>query len=281
MGLPFAGISMAPLAQIFIDNYGWRTAYVLLGILIWVIMIAPAAILMRRRPEDMGLLPDGDLPGAPDKPLSTVQRAAKAADIEWTRREAMGTSTLWMIIVAFALVNSTTTGFVMHMVPYVSDLGFQGPMVAVALATYSVTSLVSKIVWGLMIERVQGRFVGLLAFGFMAMGFALIATASSVEVVLLAHFVLGIGIGGTTPIQEVIWANYYGRVTLGAVRSIGMPFAIIAGAIGPLLAGMVYDNLGSYQIAFTVFMSSNIAAVALMLLLRAPKHPRRALAAEA
>lgn len=82
----------------------------------------------------------------------------------------------------------------------------------------------------------------------------------------------GLGIGGAIPLQETVWANYFGRQHLGSIRSVAMPFSIIFGAGGPLLAGLLYDGSGSYTLAFTLFSAFWLIGFVLILLARPPRH---------
>jgi MFS family permease len=101
--------------------------------------------------------------------------------------------------------------------------------------------------------------------------------AGSLALAYLATFYFGVGIGGVITVNEVVWANYFGRLTLGAVRSIGIPFQIISSAGGPLLAGITYDRTGSYQSAFLFFIATYLMATVLIALLRPPRPPDTAL----
>lgn len=275
MGISFGGVVLAPLSERFIAEFGWRTAFIILGVMIWVVMLVPTALFMRRRPEDMGLLPDGDIPGqVSSKPMNAVQRAALNADIRWTRAEALRTPTLWIIIASFGMAGMGLSAMMMHVTPYVSDLGFSPALAAIATSVQASTALISKVIWGLLIERIQCRFVAILAFVCAGIGLVMLINSRSLEMVYLSLAVFGMGMGGQPVIQEVVWANYFGRLTLGTIRSIGMPFMIISSAGGPLLAGLTYDMTKSYEVAFIVFVCAYSFAALLMLIVRPPVHPR-------
>jgi hypothetical protein len=71
-------------------------------------------------------------------------------------------------------------------------------------------------------------------------------------------------------VQEVVWADFFGRLTLGTVRSVGRPFGIVTSAAGPVFAGAAYDLRNSYEIAFIVFIVANLLAAALILAIPTP-----------
>jgi MFS family permease len=275
MGVPFAGIALIPIIQILIESFTWRNAWIILGVMIWVVAIIPTAMFMRRRPEDVGLVPDGAMPTEEgDKGLSSAQRAALAADVTWTRSEAIRTSTLWMIIGASGLGSMTLTATMMHLVPYVSDMGFSLQIAALTASVHSWFSLISKFGWGFIIERIHARFVIVIAYSLAASGLAVLLFARSLETIVLGMAVLGLGIGGVTPVTEVIWASYFGRRSLGAVRSIGAPFTILTYASAPLIPALIYDSTKSYNLAFVFLIGTLVIGASLMLLLRPARRPQ-------
>jgi OFA family oxalate/formate antiporter-like MFS transporter len=88
--------------------------------------------------------------------------------------------------------------------------------------------------------------------------------------VLIAY---GTGVGGILPLQETVWASYFGRAHLGSIRGIAMPFTIVFGAAGPVLAGALYDWAGDYVLAFSAFAAFQFFGIALILLARPPRKP--------
>lgn len=274
MGVPFAGVIITPLSQVLIDNLGWRNAWTIIGAMVLVVMLAPIAIFVRRRPEDMGLRPDGDPPSGPDpRSLSAVQVAAMKADVVWTLAQVVRTRALWLIMIAFGLSGMGLFAMIMHIVPYVSDIGYAAAVAAGVQSIQAAASMASKLVWGLLLERFEVRVVSVLSFACAATGMGLLLASSSIEMVVLSLIVFALGMGGQGPIQEVVWANYFGRLSLGTVRSIGMPFMIATGAAGPIMTGLVYDATSSYQIAFITLIGAYCLAGALMMAVRPPRHP--------
>lgn len=274
MGVPFGGVVLTPLSQMLIDGVGWRNAWVILGAMVWVVMIVPTALFIRRRPEDVGLRPDGDPSTGPDeRKLSASQIAAMKADVEWTTAQAARTPALWMIMIAFGLAHMGLSALTIHIVPYVSDIGFTVAMAAGAQSVQGMSSMTTKLVWGLLLERFDIRVVSIASFICSAVGVVLLLEANSIELVYLSIVIFGAGMGGLGPIQEVVWANYFGRISLGAVRRIGAPMVMVFGAVGPLLAGLVYDATESYRVAFIALTGAYVVAGVLMLLLRPPRRP--------
>jgi cyanate permease len=88
---------------------------------------------------------------------------------------------------------------------------------------------------------------------------------------LIALSIYGIAVGGTAPLQETVWADYFGRLHLGSIRALAMPLTILFSAGGPLLAGSLYDRTGSYDISFVVFAGFSLLAFVLIMAARPPR----------
>lgn len=272
MGVSFGAMLVPPLMTWLIDAAGWRTAWVVLGISIWILVIPPAWFVMRRRPEDFGLEPDGE--PIQIEPGNTLAAQRAAVDgVRWTRSQAMRTPTLWMLILVFGLGSMGFMALFLHLVPFLTDSGYSRPEAASAFAMIGLAGLLSKPIWGLVAERVPSRYAAAAEFGLLGLGVLAIDLAPTLPLMFAAIFLLGIGVGGVMTIQETVWADYYGRLTLGTVRSIGRAFTIVFSAGGPVFAALAFDLRGSYEVAFLVFVGTYALAAVLVLATPIPRHP--------
>ncbi len=266
MGLSLAALVLPILSTALIDKVGWRWSWVVIGLSIWVIVIPISWLVMRRRPEDHGLVPDGgpglDASGAP---------RPRAEEPSWTRQQAARTPALWLLIVGFGLSSMGMSAMLLHLIPYLNDKGFSPSQAAAGFGMIGVAGLISKPIWGLALERFAAKSCALTEFLLMAIGMALILRIHNETTMYPAILIFGLGIGGVVTVQEVVWANFFGRLTLGTVRSVGRPFGIVTSAAGPVFAGAAYDLRGSYNVAFLVFIAANIVAAALILATPKPK----------
>jgi MFS family permease len=152
-----------------------------------------------------------------------------------------------MLIVSFGLASMGYGAMFIHLIPYLTDSGYSSGQAAGAFSMIGVAGLISKPIWGLIVERVPTRFAAASEFAILGVGVILIVLAPTLALMYVAIFVLGLGIGGVVAVQEVIWADYYGRVTLGAVRSFGRsPLC----SRGPVFAALANDLRDSYELAF-------------------------------
>jgi sugar phosphate permease len=278
VGVSLGGVLIAPLAAGWIQDYGWRSTWILLGLITWVLML-PASLLMRRTPEDHGLLADGAI-ATPAASTAREKPTANLAEQQWTRREAMRTKAIWLVIFAYGTANIGLGALLLHMVPFLTDNGFSRGTAALLFSIQAWSSLLSKPVWGLLMNRFHAR--NLSALGFMIAAASMLgmlgaASTGSIWVMAAVLSAYGFGIGGTIPLQETVWASYFGRAHLGEIRAVAMPFAIIFGAGGPLLAGALYDRSGSYQSTFIIFAAFSLIGFLLVLFARPPQRPVRGL----
>ena len=278
MGVSLAGVAMVPFITVLTSTVGWRMAWVVLGIVVWLAIIVPAWLIMRRQPEDMGLLPDGDtaesLAALEARSANAKRRRLTAANEEqWTRREAMRTKALWLVVIAYGVANIGLSGMLLHFIPFFTDNGFKSGTAAFLFSMGSLSALICKPIWGYLSDLIHPRYLAAVAF--VLAGASIIVILQVVEAGSAAHlmpFVLlwGFGIGATIPLQETVWASYFGRRHLGEIRSVAMPFSIAFSSTGPLLAGFLFDVTGSYVVPFTIFAVSYLVGTVLIISARPP-----------
>ncbi|TAK73344.1 MAG: MFS transporter [Dehalococcoidia bacterium] len=269
MGTSVAALVLPTVADRMIDEWGWRAAWAAIGVAVWATVIPAALVAMRRRPEDFGLRPDGD--GAPAE--GALVSARVASDVRWTRQAAARTPTLWMLVATFGLASTGMGALLLHLIPYMTDAGFTRAQAAGAFGMIGISGLLSKPLWGIALDRFPIRRCAASEFILMGLGITLILMSHTLAPLYASIFTLGLGIGGVITVQEVVWADFFGRLSLGTVRSLAQPFTIVSSAGGPVFAGFAYDHFGSYSAAFHLFIGTYVAAAALILLTPTPRRP--------
>ncbi|MGE0229807.1 MAG: MFS transporter, partial [Dehalococcoidia bacterium] len=227
MGVSFAGIVLPSLVTLIVDEYGWRAGWRFLAGFVLALGI-PAALTMRRSPEDFGLHPDGK--SAAD--MATGAGAAAIADYanSFTRRQALKTSTLYVLVVAFGLGSLGLSTMIIITIPYLSDSGFDRGFAALMVTTLAIPAAVTKPMWGYLGDRWSERLSTAATFALNAGGLVLIIAATNAHAewpLIVGYVLVGAGIGGQIPLQESIWATYFGRRYIGAVRSAAMPLTML------------------------------------------------------
>ena len=159
MSVPLGASALSLVYQFFIAHYGWRSAFLALGISLWVFVVIPGAIFLRRQPEDLGLNPDG-LSAAPqyNGPLSPGEERQKTAtERSWTRGDAMSTSTFRLLVASTFLAALGTGGIAFHMVAYFTDNKIAPGIAAGALSVMALSGAMGNGLWGALAERIQPR----------------------------------------------------------------------------------------------------------------------------
>ena len=273
MGVSLAGVVIPPLLTPFVDEFGWRAGWRVLAIVSWL-LVYPVSMLMRRQPEDHGWYPDGKS----EEEMRAGGGAAAAADFanSLTRRQALRTTTFYMIVLAFGLGTVGVGAMLFGTIPFLTDAGFSRTTAALMVTVMSLPAMAAKPMWGWVIDYVPPKLAA--AVGFASSGVAIVvilfsAKAGSVPGVVAGALLMGFGFGGTIPIQEVIWASYFGRRHLGAVRGVALPFSLILGAGGPLAVQLYFDRVGNYDGAFLAVAVSWALATGLILTVRRPARP--------
>lgn len=270
MGVSFAGVAIPPAATAALEAWGWRGAWVAVAIGA-AVLLYPVALIMRRAPEDHGLYPDGKT----REQLAAGGGAAAERDFatSMTRGQALRTPTFYLIVIAFGFGGLSISVMLLQTIPFMTDAGYSAGVASLMIVLTSTPSALSKPVWGYLLDRASPRAMA--AFGFILNAIALVLIVVTVRVhadlAVYASFVLlGFGWGGFIPLQEVIWATYFGRRYLGAVRSAGMPAALILQAGGPLAASYYFDHVGNYNGAFLAVAFLSMVAVLLVQFLKRP-----------
>jgi MFS family permease len=271
LGSSAAGIFIAPLVAWTANTFNWQTSWVLLGFTAWVV-IPVAWFSIRRRPEDIGLLPDGDIPAA-NSPMST--EAVKINEIQWTVPEALRTSSYWLVIAGFMLMGLGFSSLFIHMAPYVISKGFSANIGVATLTIYATSGIVGRFAWGSFIDRFTIH-KSLVALGiFYGISIAIFTIPESLTGIYTGAIMLGLGVGGVHQLLGQTLPAYFGRNIAGSLLGYSAPFNTIAGAAAPLFAAIMYDITNSYTLPFSVFSVSSFLSAAIFLMAKPPIHPQQ------
>ncbi len=270
VGTPAGAVLFVPLTGLLIGKWGWENAWLILAVVCFVIVV-PLAMFVRRQPEDMGLRPDG-APSTGAAGLAATRAHAAMDEASWTARDATRSATFWRLVVVFSLVMLAMGSVGLHRIPHFTDEGISAGWVSAAVAVDAAAACVSTFVLGWLIQRWPARFVG--AVGFIFLAFAVFVTifAHTIPMMFFSMVLFGFGAGGMILLQGFLWADYFGRQHVGAIRGASMPVTLVFSAAGPPVAGLVYDQAGSYNPVWWVGIGLMIAGA---LVLAATPPPNR------
>lgn len=266
VGGNFSNFIMAPICIFVIATAGWRSMFLVFAVSTWVTAMIPAAIWMRRRPEDVGLLADGDDPVTGQNTDENQEEEGKESNViperYWSRREALLTRQFWFIVIAYAINSMSFQGINISLAPYIQDLGYSNTMLAVLITFRSAVMVPAGLAMGFLAEKADKTSMRTIPFLILAGGAVLFCFAHLQPMLWMAIAAYGLGASGANITQEVLWANYFGRLSLGRIRSMGYFISFGFGSIGPVAMNLMFDALGSYRPAFiTIACLFSFAAI--------------------
>ena len=261
LGIAAAAAVFPPLSHALISELGWRQAWVVLGLLVWGLLVLPAALLTRRSPESEGLAPDGA--GRWTVPAPASGTAANRAEPQWTLRAASGTHTFWLLLLAASTPSFITTALFFHHVSFLGTRMLDPGVAANVFAVLTPSLVLGMLGAGYVADQIPVRYVlvgvhAAVALAIMVGLFMLEPWHAGIYVALL-----GLGTGAWWSIIPVLWASYYGRRHLGAINSSSQTAKMVLAALAPLPVGFVLDQTGDYTIALLGMLTvSAVSAVA-------------------
>ena len=231
--------------------YGWRSTYVLLGIILAFVMTPVAFIFFRNYPEDYGLQPDGG-ESKTFKFRKRKQMPVGRTEVHWTLREAMGTSVFWILVASLSAISMLSTGLFFHMVSIFIDNGLTPNLAAAVFVPIAVTTAIVNWGSGILVDRVPARILLAIGLFFQALSLLMARSLSGTTFVLVFGVVLGVSSGLIRILGSVVWAMYFGRHHLGSITGFTTMITITGSALGPMPLGIGRDLLGSYNLALMI-----------------------------
>ena len=268
-GIGVGGIALAPFVGTWLlPRIGWGHSYLVLGALCWLVIVPLAILVIRTRPSEKGVVAFGaeDVTAASGH---TSEQQVSGVSL----KVAMGTVAFWLIVATYFLSHFAQVGAVQNQVPFLQDAGFPMAVSAGALGAVGLSSAFGKFGFGWLCDRMQARYV--LAIGLslqlgsivVLMG---ISPDSPAAVAWLYAVMMGLGLGSWLPTMSMLTSGYFGLANYGAIfGAITIPYAV-GSAVGPLVAGRLYDSSGSYTGVFVVFLVLFAVAIVSILVCRRP-----------
>jgi len=270
LGLPLSAVIVVPLTQWIVEAYDWRTAWLVLGAGVLVMLLVPAGLLMRGRPEDMGLLPDGEIRPPPQAGVPVRQSSEEGS---WTAKEAIRSKTFWMLAIGFAIIGMVPTILTIHMFPHFTDQGLSPATAAAAAGSFGFWVMGSRILfWGFALDRFPIRWTLVLWSALLTAAIGVMILVTSEVWAYAAAGCFGLAMGASAPLHTLTWARYFGRESLGTITGVASLVGIFNDIAGPLMPSLAWDFTGSYRGAF----AATVVACLLGILVFAFTGPPRA-----
>lgn len=270
MATPLGSALLSLVYQFFITRYGWRSAFLALGVALWVFVVVPGLIFLRRQPEDLGLLPDGAAAGMRPSTGGPGGESDPPLESSWSRSDALRTPTLWLLVGAAFLSAIATGGVAFHLAAYLTDGTLPAAFAAGVVSLMALAGAFGNGVWGALAERFHPRRLSVATLLVAALSIALLMRVHSAAAAYVFALLFGAHARGAAVLTQVLIAGYFGRRAFGAISSLVDPFHKGGLGLGALFAGVAYDRAGDYQGVFGAFLISYLLAAALTFCARRP-----------
>ena len=263
-GMIGAGPLIFPvLLQFLLTSIGWRDTWFVMGVALLVIGV-PAALLVVRQPEDLGLRPDGDAAGPAAGTNSDFRRVVPGLETSINSSQAIRTRQFWVVIVSVSLGMMAIRGIIPNFVPFFVSQGLSGSIAAGTVSAYAVSAMVAGFFRGAMSDRFGHRRPYVVACLLVSSALCLMVFTQSTAVAYIFMAYLGLVLAGFWVLQTLVVANTFGRAHIGAIRGVMQPFNNAAMFGGPLLFAALYDLSNDYLWLFAFasfsFLASAVAA---------------------
>ena len=273
---PVSGAINIQIISVIAAASSWRVAYRLLGAFS-ILLVVPLYLIMRKRPEDIGLRPDGDETPALYRPATSAEgrggQATSARDGSWSAGEAIATSAFWLIVSAemLTILTSGTVGF--QIVPFLVDSGISQPVAVIALSLSSLLGALVNPGWGILADRYPPRILATFAtLATLVTATFFIATAGGTGGFIVA-IAWGIASGGLDVLGSMMLAQYFGRASYGTITGLTGPFQMAFLGLGPTFGALLYRATDGYSVIW--YYALGAYAVATLLIFSARRPARR------
>jgi MFS family permease len=257
LGMGLGAIAIPSVAQRLVATLGWRLAYTVFGFSIVLIPLPVVAAFLKERPENMGLLPDGD------RETQIATRVA-ANDIGLTVREAVRTSEFWTIVSVLFLVTASVHACFIHLPAILTDRGSSTQLAAFASSLFGVGLFMGRVGCGYLLDQFFAPRVAALLFAAVAIGIVFLGLGHSIWSACIAAVLVGLGIGAEVDIIAYLTSRYFGLRSYGAI--FGWIWAVfgVSGGLGAYLMGFGFDKTGSYVVPLLGFFCAAVLATLLI-----------------
>jgi MFS family permease len=247
-----------PVNHFFNHTFGWRTTWVIWGVLLLIIFVPVAFFLVRNKPEDIGLTIDGQ---------SKQQRTSgklhvEVSEISWTLKEAMKTRSFWFILFCVSVPALVNTGITFHIVSIAEGKGLTAGHASMVLALMALIGFPLSFVSGYLVDRFQVKYVLALTFFGHIVSILVLWQLNTVFGAIVYGGLWGMVNGLERIVLSIVWPNYFGREHLGSIKGLAQSVMVIGSALGPLPFGLFYDWFHGYnEILLLIILFPLIAGI--------------------
>ena len=261
-----------------VDNYGWRAAAFICALIVWA-LIPPIIMVLRDRPEDLGLLPDGDIAPAAGEETSDAQDAPGDEDDDMTVREALYSQAFWLVSLVHGIAVMSLSALAVHQIERMVQAGVSLQMAGLVVTIYTGVGIFFRVFSGYIADIFDKRYViaGFLLFQTAAL--FVFAVGNTVFMFVLFGLLFAPGWSGRGAALTAYRGELFGRRRFASITGVSMVVTNSLSLIGPVFAGFLFDVTGSYASPFLALSALSLVAAFLILLVRKPRKAVRSAAA--
>jgi len=238
------GVLLAPVLSVIVQAWGWRWGAAIGGLLFLVIGI-PLCLTIRRSPESMGLLPDGDEPAGPEPGKDGAEQTIKS-EVEVTVAEALRSFAFWGSVLAAGIRNASYHAISVHFVPLMVWKGFSQPQAALLLSVFAFLGMASTLILGWLADKAnKPRMIAFILFA--AAGAMFLPIVGSSLWSLCLFTIVFAAVEATFPLGWAVVGDLFGRKHYAKIRGYMTLFYTWGGVLGPVIAGAIFDRWKTYE----------------------------------
>ncbi len=271
-GSPLGGLALVPILAWAITpgSHGWSVTAQWIGV-VFLCLALPMSLLVRERPEDHGVLPDGDPPDeAVRETARPVGRADSSGQLNFTARQAIRTHAFWLITFGHAFSTILFATLTVHLVLMLTDQGLSIQSSSYVFSVIMGSAAIFQLIGGYVGDRIPVN-IAIAIFGFIqAAGFLMAVLVDSLLMAMLFAVIFGAGFGGRNPLTTAIRGEYFGKTAFATITGISSAPMYVFMLSAPLFAGFLFDSTGSYTVAFLIIGGLGMLSGVLFLLAKKP-----------
>ncbi|MBI4233566.1 MAG: MFS transporter [Chloroflexi bacterium] len=243
----YVGVLLVTLLMV---RFGWREAATISALAFCGISL-PLALVIRRRPEPYGYLPDGDRVTAAPQDVE-ARGAPEASSDSFTVQQALRSVAFWLLLLSSALYGFVNNANLVHQIPHLRNVGFSASAAGVVVAIFGGAQVVGRLASGWIGDKVGRYRLLMVSFLFLALGWVSFANVSAGSLWTLGLYIVlyGIGQSAHTATDQAVVADFFGTRRYATIRGLVSTMSLVGSLLGPIYAGRMFDTFGNYHLAF-------------------------------
>ncbi|MFC1983209.1 MFS transporter [Chloroflexota bacterium] len=268
LGSGLGPLIIAPFATYLISNFNWRIAYIVIGLIAWLIVI-PLSRLLKKEPSEIGTVPDGVESGLTNKqPHQLKNKEDTVYPTDFSLLQALRTRSFWLLISTYFLFSSSHFLVITHIVPHAIDFGFSAGEAATIISLIGGSSIAGRLIMGGVSDRIGKKLTFIICALVESVAVVWLLWSYELRIFYLLAVIYGFGFGGWGPIMGSLVGDTFGLRNMGAILGVTEVGFNIGAAVGTAMGGLIFDISQSYFMAFLLTALSLFVGTLLLVSVR-------------